>query len=176
MKIRVAILVVGSFAFLIRADPILSWTDDEGVTHYTDDSSRIPNKYRAKRLSGPDINEIVGDEESDARPEPSAGVRPLDERGWRQRFHDAYARIQSLERKIDEDKAQVEESGLPVLHQGKQYRAPNGTVVVLDDPKFLEAKHRLKRNRELLRKAKVDLDKLDVEAANHSVPQEWRVP
>lgn len=48
------------------AQDIYTWTDDEGVEQFTDDPSRIPEKFRKKArvTTGSDINVVSGDGEA----------------------------------------------------------------------------------------------------------------
>src|SRR5690348_15007516 len=100
------------------ANPIYRWVDDQGVTNYTNDASKVPAKAQAAVTDGDEIAIIT----SDRAPSPEkrvAAVSPQvssvstdiltpDERAvadqWRAAFRDAYARISVLEVEVKSDK------------------------------------------------------------------------
>jgi len=58
------VLVLGLFlgAPKLFSEEIYRWTDDKGTTHFTDDSSKVPEKYR-REAEGMNLNEERGKED-----------------------------------------------------------------------------------------------------------------
>lgn len=160
------------------ADQIFTWTDEEGVLHYTNDASQVPSNDKAKKHSGPALNEMTGagDRDSSGAEDP-ATISKADakEKRWRRRFNQAHARIKALASNVSEDQARLQVSGLPIFYRGKQYTNGKDTFVIAD-PDFIETKRRLTQNERLLKQAKVALENLEREASSQAIPREWRVP
>lgn len=108
---------------------VYTWTDKDGVVHYTDDPNAVPPNVKAKVTAGSDVSTVSGLPEpvrpQPLRVEPAAKGQPnvvvverdpgKPERDWRGAFRDVNERIARLEDEIEVDRHKVEDAnGLPV--------------------------------------------------------------
>jgi len=115
------------FLVLLVQGEIYTWTDKEGVEHYTDDPNTIPREARRRVTAGAELGRV----ETGGTPLPVA-AQPIPiappvviiqqaapvvdrEEKWRKLFRDARERIASLEDEIESDRKKTEEvNGMPV--------------------------------------------------------------
>lgn len=113
--------LVGSMALA----QVYTWTDKDGVTHFTDNPGSVPANVKAKTTEGAEISTVTLQKEE---PRPVAKTtapantpvvveadpnRP--EREWRAAFREANERIARLQDEIEVDRKKVEDvNGLPV--------------------------------------------------------------
>ncbi len=114
---------------------VFTWTDKDGVVHFTDNPSSVPAHVKAKVTAGDDISTVTlaGTKPvavavqvpSPASPPPVVALDPgRAEREWRAAFHDVNERIARLEDEIEADRKKVEDvNGMPV---GARYQCLNG--------------------------------------------------
>ncbi|MDP3232283.1 MAG: DUF4124 domain-containing protein [Myxococcales bacterium] len=105
---------------------VYTWTDKDGVAHFTDNPNSVPAHVKAKVTTGDDISTVSLPELKPvavviAAPALGAPVPVLAEdpnraeREWRAAFRDVNERIARLEDEIEADRKQVEDlNGLPV--------------------------------------------------------------
>ncbi|MBL8924153.1 MAG: DUF4124 domain-containing protein [Myxococcaceae bacterium] len=104
---------------------VYTWTDQDGVVHYTDNPNSVPAKAKARVTEGAEISTVkssAGPQAPVAVAVPPAPVSPgpLEdpgrlEREWRRAFRELNERIARLEDEIELDRKKVEEvDGLPV--------------------------------------------------------------
>lgn len=106
-------------ALLIVHATVYSWTDKNGVEHFTDDLASIPKGVKVRTTEGAEISLVESDTVRNPRPPsvvPSQPAAPsVSEQTWRQLFKNAHTRIAELEIEIEADRTKVEEvNGLPV--------------------------------------------------------------
>ncbi|MBL8940064.1 MAG: DUF4124 domain-containing protein [Archangium sp.] len=104
---------------------VYTWTDKDGVTHFTDNPGSVPANVKAKVTEGSEIS-TVSLPKADERPADKAAVvvkpvvvEPSDpnraEREWRAAFREANERVARLQDEIEVDRKKVEDvNGLPV--------------------------------------------------------------
>jgi len=176
------LLTIGTPAL---AQPIYRWTDDQGVTHYTNETSSVPSGQEAQLTSGEEISYI-----SSSKPLPAAAAEPKPgpvsqpdfqlqddsvEQQWRGAFRDAYARIAALEMVIENDRRILYRHGgeLPLrFFSAPIYGGVRGAW--LPDPWYDELNQRIRQNEAELKRAREDLNELERYASRHAVPREWR--
>lgn len=119
---------VSFLALLVAASAsaqVYTWTDKQGVTHFTDNPNSVPANVKAKITEGDEISTIVLPDVKKEAPKDEvvagkAQPKPADdpeafERTWRAAFRDINERIARLEDEIELDRHKVEDvNGLPV--------------------------------------------------------------
>lgn len=113
---------------LLVTGEIYTWTDKEGVEHFTDDPNTIPKDARRRTTTGSELGRV----ETGSAPAPAANPQaipvappvvivqqaapvPDPEEKWRRLFREARERIANLEDEIESDRKKVEEvNGMPV--------------------------------------------------------------
>lgn len=190
MRLMVLVLML-VFPAIALAQTVYTWTDGEGVEHFTDERASIPSGIKVRKTQGEAISEVLTSGVRAGRVSGSgdAGVartteivvsEELDEGAWRRAFLEARQAITVLEEEIDLDRRKVEEvNGMPITHQlscppvviqgSRLYGAPCVTDAEIDRGKL-----RLARNRKSLERAKEELADLERTASSEAVPQEWR--
>ncbi|MEW6431887.1 MAG: DUF4124 domain-containing protein [Myxococcota bacterium] len=137
---RLALSLAVLLPAVAAAQPIYTWTDREGVQHYTDDPRTIPKDAKATATEGAHVNVVSSSAQPEASaPAPASGsptrvqvtaaqaqaaaspaqaaatAQATLEDTWRQRFRDARDKVRTLEDEIEVDRQRVEEvNGLPV--------------------------------------------------------------
>lgn len=185
MRALLFMLLLSAPAF---AQGIYTWTDKQGVTHFTDDPSQIPKTTRAQITTGADISTVsfpAAPTTSEPLPAPQGEAGPEDEQLWRQRFQEARDMIARIKEAIAEDAKIVEPSGLPVTGKYSCYAGPYNTVTrrwgasacgyMKPDEEFLRTRQRLAENRERLKQWQDYASWLDRQASEAGVPQKWRM-
>jgi len=112
---------------LAAGPAIYTWTDQDGVEHFTDDPNQVPRGVKARVTAGDDIGEVTTDKKATKAVEPAPVQTPLiivqqapvdpraEEERWRKAFREANAKVADLEQQIESDRKKVEEvNGLPV--------------------------------------------------------------
>jgi hypothetical protein len=169
------------------ANPIYRWVDDQGVTNYTNDASKVPAKARAQVTSGDEIIVITSERAPSAKgrvaavsPETtsvSTDILRPDERvaadQWRAAFRDAHARISFLEVEIKSDLQLLEQGGIQPSEIGINHWDNQPWTA---HPGYLLVQQHLQRNLAELNRARADLDELERAASREVVPREWRQP
>ncbi|MBE2249760.1 MAG: DUF4124 domain-containing protein [Myxococcus sp.] len=116
----------------VASAQVYTWTDKDGVDHFTDNPSSVPANVKAKVTTGDDISTVTLGEVRPAvaalPPRAQAAPAPADpgraEREWRAAFRDVNERIARLEDEIEVDRKKVEDvNGLPVA---ARYQCLNG--------------------------------------------------
>jgi hypothetical protein len=183
---------------------VFTWTDKDGVAHFTDNPNSVPSNVKAKVTSGQEISTVTPSTPKPvAAPAPatvSGATAPPDtgraEREWRDAFREANERIARLEDEIEADRKKVEDvNGLPVSARyqclngfGSHWRAPlvavpggpsNAVAMPTPcffalNPEFERAKERLELNRKALTRARAALTDLERRAGFEAVPHQWR--
>jgi hypothetical protein len=143
--VRVALVVC--MVAVSAAAEVYTWTDQNGVVHYTDNPSSVPAKAKARVTEGAEISTVTLTETKKVAPAqaPVAGdlkAPPVvddpgrREREWRAAFRDVNERIARLEDEIEVDRRKVEDvNGLPVaaryqcLHGFGSWLGPGGVIV-----------------------------------------------
>lgn len=130
MSTRLASLLV--VVASVTSAQVYTWTDKDGVAHFTDNASSVPAHVKAKVTAGDDISTVtlaetkpVVQAPSPGAPAPAAAQDPgRSEREWRAAFHDVNERIARLEDEVEADRKKVEDvNGMPV---GARYQCLNG--------------------------------------------------
>src|SRR5262249_20533691 len=177
------LLTIGAPAL---AQPIYRWIDEDGVTHYTNEASSVPQGQEAQVTEGDEISFISSPKpERRAAAEPEAALAsPADvqlqeelafEQQWRAEFQEVYARIAALEMAIENDKRILDRrgGGLP----RRFFTAPSfGGYGAwwLPDPWYDELNQRIHQNEAELKRARETLNDLERYASRLAVPREWR--
>lgn len=180
-------------AFDVRAQTaVYTWEDAEGVTHYTDDQTKVPSGAKSRTTVGADVT-VTGPAPVVAKPAATAVVAApgADDKAdddakrasvWRRRFADARNEVRRLEDEVEiERKATEEVAGMPVNNQyncvnfygARGPRAPVGCFAG-PNPEWQRRREQLERNRRALERARSDLSDLEREVANEGIPLEWR--
>lgn len=169
--------------------PILTWTDDAGVTHYTDDPGAVPRGRKVRRTAGEALSVL----EFRGGPPVDAGAPPADppedlppqpdpraaEQAWRSAFRAAQARVERLELQVEAERQALEEvNGMPVTdRQCFDWGAPPG-LAFPGWPQGCAAweawRRQLEQDRADLVRAREALADLERQASARSVPREWR--
>lgn len=114
---------------------VYTWTDKDGVAHFTDNPNSVPAHVKAKVTTGDDISTVTLAETKPVAvviaapavgaPAPVVAEDPnRAEREWRAAFRDVNERIARLEDEIEADRKKVEDvNGMPV---GARYQCLNG--------------------------------------------------
>jgi len=132
-------------ALLIAQATIYSWTDKDGVEHFTDDLGTVPKGVKVRTTEGGEVSRIEG-EVKPVRPatvavqpavEPS--VPSQSEQYWRQAFKSVRERIAELEDDVEADRKLIEGThGLPQTARFSCYPGAwwmsGSTVVVNGQP------------------------------------------
>lgn len=122
---------------------VYTWTDKDGVTHFTDNPGSVPANVKAKQTEGAEISTVALPREEE-RPAPktvapSKAVVVVEaepnraEREWRASFREANERIARLQDEIEVDRKKVEDlNGLPAGGRyqclyGGGWMVPGGT-------------------------------------------------
>jgi hypothetical protein len=140
MALRLAVVML--LVPLAAAAQMYTWTDEQGVQHFTDDPNTVPRKAKARTTEGAYINVLSSTEKEEgssvaapqgltavhdaaaqakaaaaqAQAAASAQAKETVEDVWRRRFREAHARIREFEDEIEADRKKVEElDGLPVV-------------------------------------------------------------
>jgi len=112
-----------SAALLLTLAQVYTWTDKQGVTHYTDNPNSVPANVKARITAGDEISTVSLPEVAKKEEAPKAVVTPAppqadpakSEREWRAAFRDVNERIARTEDEIELDRHKVEDvNGLPV--------------------------------------------------------------
>lgn len=168
------------------SQPIYRWVDEEGVTHYTNDASNVPQGQQAEVTAGDEISVISRPAPAQPSSAAETGQGAIAERGfrseqdliieqqWRTAFRDAYARIVALESAIEGDRRILDRHGgeLPL----RFFSSPiyGGFGMAWPEPFYDEIKQRIGRNEAELRWAREALNDLERYASRQAVPREWR--
>jgi hypothetical protein len=118
-KLTVSFSLVAAAAL---SQSIYTWTDAQGVEHFTDDAARIPKKAVAKALLNNSVS-VVGPKtpmESQAKPSRlglAAASSNVDEQSrsesfWRRSFREARRKVLDLEAEIVGDERKIAEGPL----------------------------------------------------------------
>jgi hypothetical protein len=168
------------FALPAAAQEFYSWIDEQGVVHYTDDLSSVPEAQRAtarttrgadvgqlpsKKPSAPPPKDAVPSEhlqDSPPAPPPPEQV-PDTEQTWRAKFRDVHQRISRVERQIEVDEKELENTPESI---------PEGSSVA--NPEYVRLKNQIRDEQTNLDDLKKELNVLDRQASQQAVPREWR--
>ena len=171
---RGAVIVAMALTSVARADDVYTWTDEDGVPHYTNDPKTIPKGKQAKITKGAELGSISASSADSSRKRAKPALQDevsdkdiADESFWRSQFTELRRHIAALKAQLPEDRARLEL--IPeVLHpQGNAYlRQPN--------PDYENLKKQIADEEESLRLAERDLDELDHQASKRAIPLEWR--
>ncbi|MFT3708071.1 MAG: DUF4124 domain-containing protein [Archangium sp.] len=128
-----------SLALLIASAQIYTWTDKEGVEHFTDNKSEIPKGVKVRVTEGDELSVISVDKKP--APNAASSTKPSNvielqgapqvvtlvtksddpnvpsaaEDYWRKLFRDARERVATLQDEIEVDRKRTEEvNGMPV--------------------------------------------------------------
>lgn len=176
----------------VFAQQVYSWEDKDGI-HYTDDPSQIPRgtKVASEKLaaspksSAPQAVAPAATVPVAARSDSSVPAAH-DERQWRDRFIEAYRRVETLKRNIA-----AMESTIPTAQTcttsmrpvatgtpGSVVGTTGGSVQPVQQCFPNQARDRmlleLAQKRVELKDAELDIDRLEREATMAQVPREWR--
>ena len=184
------LLALPAVLLLLAAGPadeaIYTWTDAEGVAHYTNDPNTVPRRYRDKAhaLDGQALPaegqakapaasleaKPPTPEETAPRPPPlPASGAQLDENAWRKLFQRANERVRRAELNLARDRDALnrvsnEEGYLVVDPYGRTMTAGRATAVRLQ----------VSEDERVLREAREGLQDLERAAAREAIPLEWR--
>jgi hypothetical protein len=186
MRNLILLAICFQFAPAALAQPVYRWVDDQGVTNYTNDQSKVPANVKAEVTSGEEIYVLATDRSRSARApamaapvgSSSGDILSPEERTianrWRAAFREAYARIYRLEVEVRNDRLLVDDPGRPVGRVAS-YRFDSHPRWTLQ-PDSLQLQQRLEWNLAELRLARADLQELERAASREAVPREWRQP
>jgi hypothetical protein len=147
------------------AGDIYTWTDDQGVVHYTDDPSTIPAKSKAKTTRGAEIGSLPARPAAEpGRQDVSVEADQLDEQYWRSAFADLRQRIADLEKSLRADRKTLADT--PSMLWRNRVPEPN--------PEYEQLKQRVQDEEDALKQSKAQIDDLDHQASKQGVPREWR--
>lgn len=177
------ILIAALVAAPAFAQQVYTWEDQDGV-HYTDDPSQVPKgakvaseKLAPSRPSNPGNEVASSTTPAAASPQPSS-VRagPQDERRWRDRFIEAYRRVDTLKQSINALATSIPPA---TTCSTVQQQSPNGAPLPLQQQCFPNLTHdrmvaELAQKRVELKDAELDIERLEREATMAQVPREWR--
>lgn len=123
---------------------VYTWTDKDGVTHFTDNPGSVPANVKAKVTEGSEISTVTLPKEEErpiaktVAPAKAVVVVEADpnraEREWRAAFREANERIARLQDEIEVDRKKVEDlNGLPAGGRyqclyGGGWMVPGGVV------------------------------------------------
>jgi hypothetical protein len=128
-----SLLLIG-FASSVCAQ-VYTWTDKQGVTHFTDNRDSVPANVKAKITEGAEISTVALAETKKAEvaaapAKPSPDDPEASERVWRRAFRELRERIARLEDEIELDRHKVEDvNGLPVAARYQCFYGGWGTWV-----------------------------------------------
>jgi len=189
LNMRNLILLAISFAFApaALAQSVYRWVDDQGVTNYTNDQSKVPANVKAEVTAGDEIYVLATDpsaapSRAPAMTAPSNGtsgdILTPDERvvanQWRAAFREVHARIARLELEVRADRQLLDDPGRAVGRVAS-YRFDSHPRWTLQ-PDHLQTQQRLEWNLGELWRARADLAELERAASREAVPREWRQP
>lgn len=187
MRNLLLLAICFAFAPAALANPVYRWVDDQGVTNYTNDQSKVPANVKATVTSGDEIYVLATDRSSTpsrapAMSAPSNGasgdILTPDERivanQWRAAFREVHARIARLEFEVRADRQLLEDPGRAVGRVAS-YRFDSHPRWTLQ-PDYLQTQQRLELNLGELWRARADLAELERAASREAVPREWRQP
>jgi hypothetical protein len=127
-----------SLALLVATAQIYTWTDKEGVEHFTDNKAEIPRGVKARITAGDELSVIENKKPAPTTPATNANPNVIELQGapqvvtivtktddpnmpsaaeeyWRKQFREARDRITTLQDEIDADRRRTEEvNGMPV--------------------------------------------------------------
>ena len=174
MKHHWLVLAALALPCAAHADDVYTWTDEDGVPHYTNDPKTIPKGKKAKITRGAELGSISATSSAAAgkrgRPALEDEVdekEVADEAFWRSQFTELRRHIAALKAQLPEDRARLEQTP-PVLH-------PNGNALIrAPNPEYDNLKKQIEDEEESLRLAERDLDELDHQASKRGIPLEWR--
>ncbi len=159
-------ILLGSYGVSIAG--VYRWEDSDGVVHFTDNTEKIPSKYRNK------IREV--DLKSDVPPAPSvndlapavqrsaSGDSKRDEQLWRKRYAALHTEIQLLKDRLPAKREEL--AGINRRKTKFQKRS--------DRMAFNELSAEITRDEERIKELETRLNELDMEAAQSAIPLEWR--
>jgi Domain of unknown function (DUF4124) len=178
-----SILLAALVAVPAFAQQVYSWEDKDGV-HYTDDPAQVPKgaKVASEKLApapsaGPSAAVATSTTPSAAAAQPSSiRATPQDERRWRDRFIEAYRRIETLKQSIN-----ALASSIPPVTTCTTVQQQSATGEPLPVQQQCYPNHardrmvaELAQKRVDLKDAELDIDRLEREATMAQVPREWR--
>lgn len=191
--VLLSLLAVPAFA-----QQVYTWEDKDGV-HYTDDPAQVPKNARKAASANLPSQPSAVVTPTEAGPLPRTEARPapapngLDERRWRDRFIDAYRRIETLKNSISTLTA-----ALPSQQTCSTLRTVTGATVTtgtggvttttpttgtatgpytqqcFPNPQYERMAAELAQKKVELNDATLDIDRLEREASMAGVPREWR--
>ncbi len=159
------------------AQNVYSWEDEEGA-HFTDDPTTVPKKIKAAKEPLLPVVSKKLPMPSPAALEPRT-IQPrsetLDEQEWRAAFVAAHRTVANLKRSI----AALEAAVPPRTECLGQFTTrPNGSVrgnsVCQLNPAHDSIRVQIVQQQVELQAAEADLQLLDRQASQASVPREWR--
>jgi hypothetical protein len=153
---------------------IYKWTDNEGVIHFTDDSTKIPSQYRnrVKTEEGEDSKKVETPAPASVTTQKSEGMR-VDRYGqgedywrakvqpWKKQLKEATENYESTNKKID-NKLEEQSGRFLTPTQTKMKR------VEMDQLRDEKSKYEAQ-----IKEAKAMLDKLTKEAGEAKADPEW---
>ncbi len=188
MRNLILLAICFTFASPALATPVYRWVDDQGVTNYTNDQSKVPANVKAQVTEGDEVYFLASDRSSapaaraPAMGAPAGGatgdILSPDERAvanqWRAAFREVHARIARLEFEVRADKQLLDDPGRAVGRVAS-YRFDSYPRWTLQ-PDYLQTQQRLEWNLGELWRARADLAELERAASLEAVPREWRQP
>jgi hypothetical protein len=201
VPLAVAFLACSAWA---QGNDVYTWTDEQGVVHYTNDLQSPPGDTVLDKFKGDDLSVVsIQQDEIRAKPEDARErLEKLDLRRaeletqraeadaraaqahaegyWRSLFRSANDRIRSLEAELERERVAVEEvNGLPVSQQyvstcGRGTGVRCRDQVLLPSEKFARAKVKIRQLQTDITRARSDLSDLERRASYAAIPREWR--
>jgi chromosome segregation ATPase len=149
---------------------IFKWTDSKGGEHFTDNSDKIPAKYRNKAREM-DVTPVIQETEQPSKSElksnaPAAQnlIGGHDEKWWRSRYKALRDEMKGIQDNLPEKRDRLNE----LRRQLYTFSKPSGRIAYND--MYAEIGKDEARITDLQKK----LQDLDTSAAKSGVPLEWR--
>jgi hypothetical protein len=168
---RIFILLTGVMFMVAAADAATyEWTDSRGGVNFTDDSDKIPSKYRnkAREIKVTPAIDIPSQPQSQivspAARENESGFGGHDEMWWRSSFKALRDEMKNIQENLPGKREQLTQ----LKRQRTIYQKPSGRIAYYDKIREIEGDEA--RVTELQKQ----LADLDTNASKAAVPLEWR--
>jgi chromosome segregation ATPase len=174
MKTTALVLLMLSCSAPLAHAAFYEWVDSSGVTHFTDDHSKIPAKYRKKAKKVKIQEEPAQAREKAVQPPTQPSPQQLEpqsanpgghaEDWWRGRFAALRGELKSIEERQPEKQAKLAElrRQRAIYQRGSDREAMNAlqSEISADESRADELRNLL--------------NKLELDASRAAVPLEWR--
>jgi len=149
---------------------IYKWTDRQGVVHFTDNSDKIPAKYRNK-VREVDVTPVIQETDQSSKTETESITPPAqklfgghDEKWWRSRYKALRSEMKRIQNSLPEKKDHL----IQLRRQLYIFSKPSSRIA------YNDMNAEIGNDEARINELQKEITDLDGEAARAGVPLEWR--